>query len=60
MGPASAKDPHRPDGKPSPLLSVIRIPQIERARARVRDHYYDREDVRQALIDALLLDLVRA
>jgi hypothetical protein len=39
---------------------VIRIPQIERARARVRDHYYDREDVRQALIDALLLDLVRA
>ena len=39
---------------------MIRIPQIERARARVRDRYYDREDVRAALIDALLRDLVRA
>jgi hypothetical protein len=39
---------------------VIRVPRIERARARVQDHYYDREDVQQALIDALLRDLVRA
>jgi hypothetical protein len=39
---------------------VIRPEQIERARARVRDHFYDREEVRQALIDALYRDLVRA
>jgi len=39
---------------------VIRVPDIERARARVDNHYYDREDVQAALIDALLRDLVRA
>jgi hypothetical protein len=41
-------------------LAVIHVPRIERARARVLDRYYEREDVRKALIEALLRDLVRA
>jgi len=38
----------------------IRLPHVQRARERVRDRFYERGDVQQALIDALIEDLVRA
>jgi hypothetical protein len=49
LGPAGAPDP-----------TAIRFPEVERARDRVRHRYYERSDVQEALIDALLEDLVRA
>src|SRR5229473_231200 len=65
---ASAKDPLPPDavGAPAPAPPLpgeatdIRIPHVQRARERVRDRFYERGDVQQALIDALIEDLVRA
>jgi hypothetical protein len=53
-------------GRPAPLLLVagarppaeprVRPERIAQARERIRQRYYDRLDVRQALVEALLVE----
>lgn len=35
----------------------LRLDRVQAARERIRLHYYDRPDVRRALVEALLVEL---
>ena len=48
--------PPKPD-LPRREAPLFRLDRIETARERIRRRYYDREDVRRALVESLLVEL---
>ncbi len=48
-----------PTPAPARIAEFIRWPQVANARARVAAGFYDRDDVRSRLVDALLEELRR-
>ena len=45
-----------PEGDESPA-PTLRPDRVAQARERIHGHYYDRADVRRALVEALLVEL---